>query len=150
MQFCKKNLIRFTNLSLLRIIMNKEWIKNFGGLCPWIKNFRAKTTKSIPKCWERSVKRKSNLNFIKVKKSSSEQLFLYIIYALSTCTAAVQNFQNAICTAVFSHLLPRGFLSCVQGRCDVINSHFLQILRFATVKFKITLLDFLYLCITNI
>ena len=118
--------------------------------CPWIKNFRAKTTKSIPKCWERSVKRKSNLNFIKVKKSSSEQLFLYIIYALSTCTAAVQNFQNAICTAVFSHLLPRGFLSCVQGRCDVINSHFLQILRFATVKFKITLLDFLYLCITNI
>ena len=39
--------------------------------CPWIKNLSAKTIKSIPKHWERSVKRKSNLNFIRVIKNSS-------------------------------------------------------------------------------
>ena len=38
---------------------------------PWIKNLCAKTTKSIPKCWKRSVKRKCNLNFVRVIKNSS-------------------------------------------------------------------------------
>ena len=33
---------------------------------PWIKISSAKTTKSILKCWERSVKRMSNLKFIRV------------------------------------------------------------------------------------
>ena len=46
----------------------------------WVsKNLSAKTTKSIPNYWERSVKRKSNLNFIRVIKNSSfDQHFLYV------------------------------------------------------------------------
>ena len=39
--------------------------------CPWIKKLSAKNTKSISKCWERSVKRKSNVNSIRVIKNSS-------------------------------------------------------------------------------
>ena len=39
--------------------------------CRWIKNLSAKTTKYITKCWERSVKSKSNLNLIRVMKNSS-------------------------------------------------------------------------------
>ena len=47
--------------------------------CPWIKSLSAKTTKNIQKYWERSVKRKSNLSFIRVIKNSSfDQCFLYV------------------------------------------------------------------------
>ena len=42
------------------------------------KNLSAMTTKYILKCWERSVKRNSNLSFIRVIKNSSvNQRFLY-------------------------------------------------------------------------
>ena len=45
---------------------------------PWIKQLNAKTTKFIPKYWQRSVKTKSNLNFIRVTKSKSfDQHFLW-------------------------------------------------------------------------
>ena len=47
--------------------------------CRWTKNLSTKTTKYIPECWERSVIRKSNPNFIRVIKNSSfDQHFLYI------------------------------------------------------------------------
>ena len=36
--------------------------------CWWIKSLNSKTAKYIPKCWERSVKRKPKLNFISHKK----------------------------------------------------------------------------------
>ena len=36
----------------------------------WIKYLSAKSTKYIPKCWERPVERKSNLNFINLIKIS--------------------------------------------------------------------------------
>ena len=49
-------------------------------LTPMNKNLCAKTTKYIPKCWERSVKRKSNLSFITVIKNSSfDQQFPYVM-----------------------------------------------------------------------
>ena len=48
-------------------------------LMPINKKLSAKTTKYILKCWERSVKRKSNLSFIRVIKNSSfDQRFLYL------------------------------------------------------------------------
>ena len=40
-------------------------------LGPWIKSLSANTTKYIPKCWEKSVKRKSNFSFIRVIKKLS-------------------------------------------------------------------------------
>ena len=45
---------------------------------PMNKKQSAKTTKYIPKCRERSVKRKSNISFMRVIKNSSfDQHFLY-------------------------------------------------------------------------
>ena len=59
-------------------IFQHRWLYIISHSCPWIKNVSAKTTKSVPKCWERSVKGKSNLNFIRVKKNSPfNQHFLY-------------------------------------------------------------------------
>ena len=47
--------------------------------CPWTKSLSAKTTKYIPKCWEKSVKRSSKLNSIRVINNSYwDQYFLYI------------------------------------------------------------------------
>ena len=47
--------------------------------CPWIKNLSAKTTKCIPKQWEKSVKSSSNLNSIRVIKNSYfDQHFLHV------------------------------------------------------------------------
>ena len=52
----------------------------FSYPCPWIKTLSAKTTKYIPKCWERSVKRKSNFSFIKaIKNSYFAQHFRYVM-----------------------------------------------------------------------
>ena len=45
-----------------------KWLYVTSYPCPWIKNLSAKTTKYILKCWERSVKRKPNLSFIRVIK----------------------------------------------------------------------------------
>ena len=47
-------------------------------ICPWIKYLSAKTTKYILKCWERSVKRKSNISFRVIKNSSFDQRFLMV------------------------------------------------------------------------
>ena len=43
---------------------------------PWIKSFSAKTTRYVAKSWGRSVKRKSNLNFVWVIKN----LWKFCIY----------------------------------------------------------------------
>ena len=48
--------------------------------CPWIKYLSAKTTKYILKCWERSVKRKSNISF-RVKKKIFWSTFSYMVKA---------------------------------------------------------------------
>ena len=54
--------------------------------------------------------------------------------------ATVHNFQNPICTAPFCHSLPHAFLTlCACQICDAINSHLLQMFRFANVKLKIML-----------
>ena len=45
---------------------------------PMNKILSAKTNKYILKCWERSVKRKSNISFRVMKNSSFDQRFLYI------------------------------------------------------------------------
>ena len=64
---------------------------------PWIKTLSAKATNYIPKYWERSVKGKSNLNFIRVIKNSSfDQHFVYIYM--------VQTFLKFIC---WQFLVPR-------------------------------------------
>ena len=58
----------------IRVLVYDFWFYNTNDfkslLTPyqWIKNVSAKTTKYIPSGWERSVKRKSNLNFIRVIK----------------------------------------------------------------------------------
>ena len=73
--------------------------------------------------------------------------------AVSACTAAVHNFQNPIYTAAFCRSLPRAFSTFCAGHIcdlDVVNSHLLQIFKFATVKLKVIMLDFLYLDIKNI
>ena len=41
--------------------------------------FSAKPTKYIPKCWGRSLKRKSNLNFIKVIKKFWSKFSIYMV-----------------------------------------------------------------------
>ena len=69
---------------------------------------------------------------------------------VSTCTAAVHTFQNAICKVAFCRSLQHVFLSCVHCRCDIVNNHLLQIFRFATVKLKTKMLDIIFLCISNI
>ena len=48
--------------------------------CPWIKKLSAKTTKYILKCWEKSVKRRFNLNTIRVIKN---HLLINIFYILT-------------------------------------------------------------------
>ena len=45
-----------------------KWLDVTSCPWPWIKNLSAKTTKYILKCWERSLKRKPNLSFIRVIK----------------------------------------------------------------------------------
>ena len=61
------------------------------------------------------------------------------INAVPTCTAAVHVLS-------FCRSLQRAFSSlCPRKICDVVNNHLLQIFRFATVKLKTMLLDFLYL-----
>ena len=50
------------------LILQHRWFYVTSYPCPWIKNLSAKTTKYIPKCWKRSVKRKSNLSFINHEK----------------------------------------------------------------------------------
>ena len=47
--------------------------------CPWIKTLSAKTTKYILKCWEKSVKRRSNLNAIRVIKNHFLINIFYIL-----------------------------------------------------------------------
>ena len=70
---------------------------------------------------------------------------------MSTCTTVVHIFQNLICTATFCCSLSHAFSPYVHDRCNVVNSHLLITnFRFATVKSKTMLLNFLYLCISNI
>ena len=52
--------------------------------CPWIKYLSAKTTKYILKCWERSVKRRSNTSFRVIKNSSFDQRFLMVKTSIKT------------------------------------------------------------------
>ena len=55
-----------------RLDLRHKWLQVTSYLMPMkIKNLSAKTTKYIPKRWKRSVKTKSNLNFIRVIKNSS-------------------------------------------------------------------------------
>ena len=61
------------------LILWHRWLYVTSYSCPWIENLTAKTTKYIPKCRERSMKRKSDVNFIRVIKNwSFDQHFLYI------------------------------------------------------------------------
>ena len=67
------------------VFKSLRWLKSLlpppPSLPPSIsmnKKLECKDHKYIPKCWERSVKRKSNLNFIRaIKNSSFDQHFLY-------------------------------------------------------------------------
>ena len=52
--------------------------------CSWKKYLSAKTTKYILKCWERSVKRKSNISFRVIKNSSFDQRFLMVKTSIKT------------------------------------------------------------------
>ena len=60
------------------LISQHKWLYVTSYPCPWIKNLSAKTTKYILKCWERSVKRKSNISFRVIKNSSFDQRFLMV------------------------------------------------------------------------
>ena len=52
------------------LVSQHKWLYITSYPCPWMKNLSANTTKYILKCWERSVKRKPNLSFIRVIKNS--------------------------------------------------------------------------------
>ena len=52
--------------------------------CSWKKYLSAKTTKYILKCWERSVKRRSNTSFRVIKNSSFDQRFLMVKTSIKT------------------------------------------------------------------
>ena len=59
------------------LISQHKWLYVTSSYpCPWIKYLSAKITKYILKCWERSVKRKSNISFRVIKNSSFDQRFL--------------------------------------------------------------------------
>ena len=60
------------------LISQHKWLYVTSYPCSWIKNLSAKTTKYILKCWERSVKRKSNISFRVIKNSSFDQRFLMV------------------------------------------------------------------------
>ena len=57
------------------LISQYKWLYVTSYPCPWIKYLSAKTIKYILKCWERSVKRKSNISFRVIKNSSFDQRF---------------------------------------------------------------------------
>ena len=79
-------LIKFLKFVVLGLWLYDFWFYHTNDfkspLTPswrWMKKLSAKTTKYIPKCWERSVTRKSNLNFTWVTKDLSfDQHFLYV------------------------------------------------------------------------
>ena len=52
--------------------------------CSSIKYLSARTTKYILKCWERSVKRRSNTSFRATKNSSIDQCFLMVKTSIKT------------------------------------------------------------------
>ena len=92
--------------------------------------------------------------FFKIKSASmcSCSPKLWILLTVSTCTAAVQNFQNPIYTVVFLLLTATCFFACVHdrhNRYDSINSHSTQILMYVTVNVKTMLLDFFYLRVSS-
>ena len=65
------------------LISQHKWLYVTSSYpCPWIKYLSAKITKYILKCWERSVKRKSNISFRVIKNSFFGQRFL--IYMVKT------------------------------------------------------------------
>ena len=62
------------------LILQRTCIQITSYSCPWINLVSAKATKCIPKCWQRSVRRNSNLNFIRVIKNSSFDQYSVGIY----------------------------------------------------------------------
>ena len=52
------------------------------------------------------------------------------------------NFSKSYMHGSIFRSLPRAFSPYVNNGCDVVNSSLLDIFRFATVKFKIVLLEF--------
>ena len=56
-----KFLILYLGCGCMTVILWLRWLYITSYPCPWIKNVSAKTTQYVPKCWERSVERKSNL-----------------------------------------------------------------------------------------
>ena len=56
-------------------ILLHRWLQVTSYPCLLIKILSAKTTKYIPKCWERSAKGKSSFNFISHYNLSSDQHF---------------------------------------------------------------------------
>ena len=76
--FFIKYLVLYLRCGCVILFYNKNDFESPLTSCRWIKNLSAKTTKHISKI-ERSIKRKSFLNFIRViRKSSFDQHFLYI------------------------------------------------------------------------
>ena len=67
--------ICYTNRLLL--ILHRRWFRVTSYPCSWTKDLSAKTTKYIPKCWERSIERNSNLNFVSIIKT---HLLINIVY----------------------------------------------------------------------
>ena len=71
------------------LLLHDFWIYDANDfkspLTPWVKNVTAKTTKFIPKSWEKSVKRKSNFNSIRVIKIHPLiNIFYILIYMAQT------------------------------------------------------------------
>ena len=65
------------------LILRQNDLESLFTLCRWIKNLTAKTTKYISKCWGRSVKWKSNLNFIRATQKIYRLTNIFYIYGPS-------------------------------------------------------------------
>ena len=75
------------------------------------------------------------------------KLVISFSYLNATCTAAVYNFQNPICTAVYCRLLSHAFTRFMHGRHDIIDSRLSQIFTYDTVS--VNVVTFFYLSVSN-
>ena len=95
------------NFTLRHLLPDYPW--------PWIKDLSAKTTKYIPKCWEKSAKRRSNLISIRVIKNSS-----FDHHFLCTDIYMVQTFLNILWWRLFILRLER-LMVCSEHYCKTWN-----------------------------
>ena len=111
--------------------------------CPSIKNLNAKTTKSIPECLGRSLKRKSNMSFIRVIKNSSvDQHFLF---------SMVHTFLKILWWRFFVPCLERLLVSSATLSCKTLNiSTLLMLVNYNKNSFFLRSSSFMHCLVSSV